>query len=223
MTENQSRTDREIRSPADLEAISFDDNGLIPVVSQDADTGDVLMVAWANREALEETLATRIMHFWSRSRDALWKKGETSGNAQSLVSLHGDCDGDTLLALVKPLGPACHTGERTCFGEGASPEREAADAGATARSSVLHELSSIVEERDRERPEGSYTTRLLEDENLRLKKLGEEVSELIAALVRRDESASEEAADLVYHLVVALQGVGRSWAEVEDALARRRG
>ena len=223
MTDNQSHTDREIRTSADLEAITFDGGGLIPVVSQDAETGDVLMVAWANRKALEETLATRIMHFWSRSRKTLWKKGETSGNAQSLVSLHGDCDGDTLLALVNPLGPACHTGERTCFGKGANPERDRANEGAQAGSSVLRDLSTIVEERDRERPEDSYTTRLLEDENLRLKKLGEEVSELIAALVRRDESAPEEAADLVYHLVVALRGVGRSWAEVEQALTQRRG
>lgn len=223
MTENQSRTDRAIRIPADLEAITFDGNGLIPVVAQDSETGDVLMVAWANRKALEETLATRSMHFWSRSRNTLWKKGEASGNSQSLVSLHSDCDGDTLLAFVNPLGPACHTGERTCFGKGASPERDRVNAGARAGSSVLRDLSTIVEERDRERPEGSYTTRLLEDENLRLKKLGEEVSELIAALVRRDESASEEAADLIYHVVVALQGIGRSWAEVEQALTQRRG
>ncbi len=223
MTRTSSRRDRELRTSIDLNAVTFDRGGLVTVVSQDAHTGDVLMVAWANRQALEETLATRTMHFWSRSRDTLWRKGETSGNTQSLVSLHMDCDGDTLLALVNPVGPACHTGDLTCFGGGASPGHAPEGGDSSADPSVLHELSEIVENRDTRRPEGSYTTRLLDNENLRLKKLGEEMSELIAALVRRDETASEEAADLVYHVMVALQGAGRSWREVEDALARRRG
>ncbi len=212
---------REIRSPSDLNEVTFDPKGLIPVVSQDATTGEVLMVAWANREAIEQTLATRVLHFWSRSRDQLWQKGETSGNSQSLVSLHLDCDGDTLLALVNPAGPACHTGQRTCFGAGAFPETTTRrDVG---RSSVFDELQAIIEERDRERPPTSYTTRLLEDENLRIKKLGEEVSELIASLVKGEDSAPEEAADLVYHMMVSLQGAGRSWREVERALEKRRG
>lgn len=212
---------REIRAPSDLSEVTFDPKGLIPVVSQDARTGEVLMVAWANREAIEETLATRILHFWSRSRDQLWKKGETSGNTQSLVSLHIDCDGDTLLALVDPAGPACHTGQRTCFGADAIPETAIHSTG--GRSSVFDELQAIVEDRDRERPPSSYTTRLLEDENLRIKKLGEEVSELIASLVRGEDNAPEEAADLVYHMMVSLQAAGCSWRDVERALEKRRG
>jgi phosphoribosyl-ATP pyrophosphohydrolase/phosphoribosyl-AMP cyclohydrolase len=220
MTDLDSRVDREIRTQDDLKAVRFDPAGLIPVVSQDAQTGEVLMVAWANRLALEETLATRIMHFWSRSRTSLWKKGETSGNTQSLVSLHLDCDGDTLLALVHPVGPACHTGESTCFGEGSAPEPAPSDGG--ARPSILGELSLVLEDRDKERPEGSYTTRLLEDENLRLKKLGEEMTELVIELVRGEGRAPEEAADLLYHLLVALRGAGHGWREVEEILARRR-
>jgi phosphoribosyl-ATP pyrophosphohydrolase/phosphoribosyl-AMP cyclohydrolase len=216
----ESRVDREIQTQDDLKAVHFDPAGLVPVVSQDAQTGEVLMVAWANRLALEETLATRIMHFWSRSRMSLWQKGETSGNTQSLVSLHLDCDGDTLLALVHPVGPACHTGASTCFGEGSAPDPALSDDG--ARPSILGKLSVVVEERDKERPEGSYTTRLLEDENLRLKKLGEEVTELVIALVRGEGRAPEEAADLLYHLLVALRGAGHRWQDVEEILARRQ-
>lgn len=216
MSKETALTDRRIETANDLAQLTFDEDGLVPVVAQDAETGSVLMVAWANREALEETLATRIMHFWSRSRDSLWKKGETSGNTQSLVSMHADCDGDTLLARVHPVGPACHTGEPTCFGAGARQEER------VETPSVLLELAALLAARNRARPEGSYTTRLLEDENLRLKKLGEELAELIAALARRDPRAAEEAADLVYHLMVALEGAGRSWSEVEEELARRR-
>ncbi|MSR22081.1 MAG: bifunctional phosphoribosyl-AMP cyclohydrolase/phosphoribosyl-ATP diphosphatase HisIE [Gemmatimonadetes bacterium] len=208
--EDRRPTDRRIRDGADLDALSFDGKGLVPVVVQDASTGRLLMLAWANRMALETTLATGAMHFWSRSRGALWRKGETSGNTQALVSLHADCDGDTVIALVTPAGPACHTGEETCFGLDAYP------------ASVLDELSGVIRARARERPEGSYTTRLLGDENLRLKKLGEEVAELISALARKDAGISAEAADLVYHLLVALEGAGVGWGEVERELERRR-
>jgi phosphoribosyl-AMP cyclohydrolase / phosphoribosyl-ATP pyrophosphohydrolase len=211
-------TDRRLRTPADLEAIAYDARGLVPVVAQDADGGDVLMVAWAGREALERTLETGLMHYWSRSRDALWKKGESSGNTQAVVSLHADCDGDTVLARVRPSGPACHTGEATCFGTAA-----AAGAGAAEGSHpILSDLWSVLESRSRERPQGSHTIRLLDDEALRMKKLGEEAAELITALVRGDEGAPEEAADLVYHVMVALLGAGRSWREVEEALRSRR-
>ncbi len=207
-----SATDRTIRGAGDLDTLRFDDQGLIPVVAQDADSGAVLMVAWASRDALEATLRTGAMHYWSRSRGELWRKGATSGHAQALLSLHADCDGDTLLARVRQEGPACHTGEATCFG--------ALD---PASGGVLGELWTILEARDRDRPEGSWTTRLLEDENLRLKKLGEETVELVTALVRGEPRATEEAADLVYHLLVALKGAGRSWSEVEAELRSRRG
>ncbi len=209
--------DRRVRAAAELDRLVFNGDGLIPVVAQDGTEGAVLMVAWANREALEKTLETGVMHYWSRSRKALWRKGETSGNTLSLLSLHADCDGDTLLARVSPSGPACHTGDPTCFGEGAVPDMSIPEGG------VLEELWSVLEARDRDRPEGSYTTRLLADEDLRLKKLGEEATELIVSLVRGEARASEEAADLVYHLLVALKGAGRSWREVEGELERRRG
>jgi phosphoribosyl-AMP cyclohydrolase / phosphoribosyl-ATP pyrophosphohydrolase len=204
-------TDRTLGTPAELDALRFDDRGLLPVVVQDAETGAVLMVAWANREAVERTLATGSMHFWSRSRGELWRKGGTSGNVQHLVSLHADCDGDTLLARVRPAGPACHTGETTCFG-----------AGAAASGHILDALWEVLVERDRERPEGSWTTRLLSDENLRLKKLGEETVELVSALIRGEERAPEEAADLIYHLLVALRGAGFEWEAVKAELEARR-
>lgn len=224
-------TDRRLRDIAHLGGVRFDEDGLATVVAQDVTTGAVLMVAWANREALETSLATGTMHYWSRSRAALWRKGETSGNTQALVSLHLDCDGDTVLALVRPAGPACHTGDPTCFGEGATPavdawgERgpEESETDREPISGLLHDLTEVIRRRNRERPEGSYTVRLLDDENLRLKKLGEEVSELVVALARREADVADEAADLVYHLMVALEAVGSGWGDVEDALAKRRG
>ncbi len=224
-------TERTLRSPDDLAALRWNEAGLVPVVAQDAADGRVLMLAWANREALERALETGLMHYWSRSRARLWKKGESSGNLQRLVSLHGDCDADAVLARVRMEGPACHTGEATCFGELGDGTAEAEGAGGAGRgagaeagvpSSLLDELWEVLEARARERPEGSWTTRLLADENLRLKKLGEETVELVTALVRGDDRAPEEAADLVYHLMVALLGAGHSWAEVERELARRR-
>ena len=202
-------TDRQLRSVEELDSLGFSDDGLIPVVAQDGRGGRVLMVAFANRQALERTLETGQMHFWSRSRQELWRKGETSGNTLSLRSLHADCDRDTLLALVEPVGPACHTGDATCFGAESGP--------------VLPELWETLVRRGKERPEGSYTARLLEEENLRLKKLGEESAELILAIT--NESAlrqSEEASDLLYHLLVALLGAGNSLDSVLEELNGRR-
>ncbi len=233
-------TDRALRGPADLDTLRFDERGLIPVVAQQvasgagpeigadpgspvsaepvgsarAPSGSVLMVAWANREALELALETGFMHYWSRSRGRLWKKGESSGNLQRVVSLHADCDADTVLARVRMEGPACHTDEPTCFG---------ADTAPASPGAVLDELWAVMEARDRDRPKGSYTTKLLEDENLRLKKLGEEVTELVTALVRGDGRAPEEAADLLYHLFAALRGGGHGLDEVAAELRRRRG
>lgn len=232
-------TDRTLSSAGDLDTLSWNDGGLLPVVAQDAGDGRVLMVAWANREALERTLQTGFMHYWSRSRKKLWKKGETSGNIQEVVSLHTDCDADTVLARVRMTGPACHTGEGTCFGRltGASTAgtagptvEEVSDLSAKGRdegstsleASVLPELWALLELRARERPEGSYTTRLLDDENLRLKKLGEETVEVVTALLRGDGTAPDEAADLIYHLMVALLAGGAEWSEVEARLRARR-
>lgn len=214
-------TDRTLRSPADLDALRFDDRGLLPIVAQEAGAGRVLMVAWANRAALERTLASGEMHFWSRSRRAPWKKGETSGNVLRLRSLHADCDGDTVLALVDPTGPACHTGEPSCFGEGSEPGRR--PGGSSDGQGALEQLWAVVDERARLRPEGSYTTKLLSDENLRLKKLGEETAELVAALARGDHArAPEEAADLIYHLLAALRGAAVDLEAVASVLERRR-
>ena len=196
----------------DLDAVDFDKGGgLVPVVAQDARTGAVLMVAYADREALERTLATGDMHFRSRRR-GLWKKGETSGNVLRVVGLSLDCDADTVLARVEPHGPACHTGATTCFGE---PPIDA-----------IRALERVVDRRasEPEPSEGkpSYTKRLLGDRNLRLKKLGEEAAELVVALADQDtERAAEEAADLVYHVMVALRGAGVSFDAVRAVLDRR--
>lgn len=215
-------TDRTLSTPADLDGLDFAKlSGLLPVVAQDADDGRVLMVAFATREALERSLATGEMHFWSRSRGALWRKGETSGNTLRVVSLHADCDGDAVLALVHPAGPACHTGEGTCFGEGAAPAGSGPD-GIRADGG-FEALDATLAARQAERPAGSYTVRLLDDENLRLKKLGEETAELVAALAKGDrERARQEAADLVYHALVALRAVGVSAGELLEALEARR-
>jgi len=220
-----SRTDRRIRGAAELDALVFDERGLLPVVTQEVETGEVLMLAWANREALERSLASGDMYYWSRSRKELWRKGATSGNTQALIALFTDCDGDTVLARVRQTGPACHTGRSTCFSEHEAPKGGGTrdDVGKDSESTnALQKLWQTLEARNRERPEGSYTTKLLTDENLRIKKLGEETAEVISALIRRDPSVAAEGADLVYHLMVALLAAGRSWSEVEEELARRR-
>lgn len=219
-------SDRTLRTPADLDTLTFDARGLIPVIAQDVSGQQVLMMAWANRESLTLTLESGFMHYWSRSREALWKKGESSGHLQRVHSLHADCDADTILARVTSEGPACHTGEGTCFGRIPDPA-QAAEASLThsdeGEEPILALLWETLEARNRDRPEGSYTTRLLTDENLRLKKLGEELVELVTALTREDESPPDEAADLVYHLMVAILAGGHSWREVEERLRERRG
>lgn len=211
-------TDRTISKPEQLDTLVFDARGLIPVVVQDVADGAVLMLAWANRESLELTLQTGETHFWSRSRQEIWHKGATSGNTQQIVSLHADCDRDTVLARVDPAGPGCHTLERTCFGASSWPER-----GSEVDTSVLQELWEVLKARAAERPQGSYTARLLEDENLRIKKLGEESAELIHALARRDrERVAEEGADLLYHLLVGLLGSEVGLDRVMESLEERR-
>lgn len=227
-------TDRRLRSAADLAGLTYDDAGLLPVVAQHAADGRVLMMAWANREALERSLETGELHFWSRSRRTLWRKGETSGHTLTVVTLHADCDGDTVLARVTPAGPACHTGEDTCFGRGAAPTAAgsvgaAGGAGAGARDTgprdVLDEVAAVIRERAASLPETSYTVRLLADRNLRLKKLGEETAELIVALAGGEPAArpADEAADLIFHVLVALHAEGVSLDDVRAVLARRRG
>lgn len=190
--------------------------GLLPVVAQDAATGEVLTVAYQNAEAHAKTLATGEMHYWSRSRGRLWRKGEESGNVQKLVALKIDCDGDALLALVEPAGPACHTGARSCF----SNEESALHGDAEA---ALLDLARVLAARAALPKEGSHTSRLLSDENLRLKKLGEEAAEVVMAAKDRDRARlTGEIADLVYHALVVGQAGGVSARDVLVELSRRR-
>lgn len=186
----------------DLNSLDFGKGGgFVTVVTQDALTGAVLMVARADRDALERAVATGEMHYHSRTR-GLWHKGATSGNVQRVVSLSADCDGDAVLARVRPAGPACHTGAVSCFGE----EALGADA--------LGVLDRTIAARAAGTPGGtatppSYTRRLLDDRNLRLKKIGEEGAELVLACGDEDRPrATEEALDLMYHLLVALRAIG---------------
>ena len=202
------------RMPAlDLDALDFaKGNGLVTIVTQDARTGVVLMVAHADRDALERTLRTGEMHYRSRTRGP-WHKGATSGHVQHVVSLHADCDGDAVLARVRAAGPACHTGATSCFGEAAM----AADAvGALARTIDARFAAGAGGA-----PAG-YTQRLAADRNLRLKKLGEEMAELVTACADGDGArAAEEGADVVYHALVALRAVGVTLDDVRAALAAR--
>jgi len=186
--------------------------GLVTVVTQDAATGEVLMVAHADAEAFAHTAASGVMHYHSRRR-GLWRKGATSGNEQRVVSLTADCDGDSVLARVGPLGPACHTGRVTCFGD--APGGDAAQ----SLDRVIHARAAEAAATAAPR---SYTRRLLGDRNLRLKKPGEETTEFVVACADGDrERAIEEAADVVYHLLVALRALGAGWGDVLRALARR--
>jgi phosphoribosyl-AMP cyclohydrolase / phosphoribosyl-ATP pyrophosphohydrolase len=197
----------------DLDALNFaKGNGLVTVVAQDATTGSVLMVAHADREALARTLETGDMHYTSRQR-GMWHKGATSGNTQRVVSLSADCDGDAVLARVRPAGPACHTGSMSCFGDIAS------------LTGALAMADSIIARRAADaRASTSYTRKLLADQNLRLKKLGEEAVELALACNDQDSGrAAEEAADLFYHALVALRGCGATLTDVQRILATRAG
>ena len=195
--------------------IRFDENGLVPVVIQDWNTGEVLTLAYANAEAVERTRATGELHLWSRSRDELWHKGATSGNTQAVRALRLDCDGDALLALVEPAGPACHTGARTCFHHGDTDE--------TAPHETLPELERTLRDRQATRPEGSYTVQLLDDPQLIGEKVMEEAEEVArAAREETDDRVDNEAADVLYHLLVLLRARDRSLTDAEEVLRGRR-
>ena len=201
---------------ADLkfDELKFDGRGLIPAIVQDASTREVLTLAYMNRESLERTIETRETWFWSRSRNELWHKGETSGNTQQVVDLVADCDGDAIVVLVKPVGPACHTGARSCF-----DLKQDEDLGM-----LLAQLYKLIESRERERPDGSYTTYLF-DKGIDkiLKKVGEESAETIIAAKNEDaKPLVSEVSDLIYHLLVLLVARGVSLDEIRDELAQRR-
>jgi phosphoribosyl-AMP cyclohydrolase / phosphoribosyl-ATP pyrophosphohydrolase len=195
--------------------IAYDERGLVPVVVQDWTTGEVLTLAYANAEAVARTRETGELHLWSRSRDELWHKGATSGHTQRVRALRLDCDGDALLALVEPAGPACHTGERTCFHNG--------ELEPPAPHEVLPALERTLSERAAERPDGSYTVELLDDPPRIGEKVMEEAEEVArAAREESDERVAEEAADVLYHLGVLLHSRGRSLRDAQEVLVGRR-
>ena len=197
-----------IAATADLDGVDFARaGGTVPLVAQDARTGEVLMLGHADREALARSLAGGELWFLSRSRGRLWRKGETSGHVLRVVSLHLDCDGDAVLARVLPAGPTCHTGARSCFG--AAP--------------TLPALADVIAERATAPPADSHTQRLLGDSNLRLKKLGEEAVELAMACGAGDpDRVADEAADLLYHVFVACHAAGVGAKEILGRLEARR-
>jgi phosphoribosyl-ATP pyrophosphohydrolase/phosphoribosyl-AMP cyclohydrolase len=194
-----------------LSAVRFGADGLVPVVAQENRSGDVLMVAFADRDALARTVETGFAHYFSRSRRALWRKGETSGHTQRVREIRLDCDGDTVLYRVEQTGPACHTGTRTCFstvvGAGERPvEGTEPDPG----GHLLSRLAALIARRASERPEGSYTVRLLDRGVPKIsQKVGEEAVEVVVAANAEDDARlASESADLLYHLLVLLQARG---------------
>jgi len=208
-----------------MESLAFDDKGLVAAIAQDNQTGDVLMLAWMNREAVERTIDTGFAHFWSRSRDCLWRKGETSGNELQVEEMRLDCDGDALLLLVKPFGPACHTGEISCFHRTPTESGDLAPVESQAISSrgVLDALGAVIRARRDAPADTSYTARLLAGgiEGI-AKKVGEEAFETaLAAVAQSNDRLAEETADLLYHLLVLLEARGLSVADACDVLAKR--
>jgi phosphoribosyl-AMP cyclohydrolase / phosphoribosyl-ATP pyrophosphohydrolase len=199
--------------------LRFDERGLVPCVAQDFASGEVLTLAYVNEESLRLTVESGEMHFYSRSRERIWRKGEESGNVLRLRQLRFDCDGDAILALVEPTGPACHTGNRTCFYrelEGEEPAPVAHEA--------LAALQRTLRSRASERPEGSYTVKLLDDPKLIGEKVAEEAEEVVrAAREESDQRVAEEAADLLYHLSVLLASREVPQAVVMEVLNGRRG
>jgi phosphoribosyl-ATP pyrophosphohydrolase/phosphoribosyl-AMP cyclohydrolase len=202
-----------------LDALRYDSDGLVPVVVRDAATGEVSMLAWANREALAATLESRNATFWSRSRGKIWIKGETSGNRMEVLSARADCDGDAVLYEVRRSGPACHTGRASCFHDllEGSPAEE-------PENFDLAPLFAVLRSRKKELPEDSYSAKLFRKGLYHiLKKIGEEASEVIVAMKNPDDAAlAGEIADLLYHLAAAMAERGIAPSAVNAALARRR-
>jgi len=199
--------------------VKWDPLGLAPAIVQDAASGEVLMLAWMNRESLRQTLDTGLATFWSRSRNELWVKGATSGNTQAVRAVRLDCDQDAILVRVDPAGPACHTGARSCFLAG-EPLRD----GPPSPGETLAALERVLQSRKQAAPEGSYTAKLFADETLRHKKVGEEAAELVIASLRGNrQEIAHEAADLLFHTLVLLQSHDMGLDEVAQVLRAREG
>lgn len=198
-----------------MNEIAYDEDGLVPVVVQDEASGEVLMLAYANAEAVALTLTSGELHLWSRSRGELWHKGATSGNTQKLVGLRLDCDRDALLAIVTPAGPACHTGERSCF---FNPI-----ADGTASHEALPAIERVLVERAVSKPDGSYSVELLTNPEFSAAKVREEAEEVgRAVLEESDQRVDEEAADLLFHLTALLHSRGHTLAGAQRVLLQRR-
>ncbi|WP_404467220.1 bifunctional phosphoribosyl-AMP cyclohydrolase/phosphoribosyl-ATP diphosphatase HisIE [Planococcus rifietoensis] len=197
--------------------VKYDENGLVPVILKDATTKQVLTLAYANEEAVKRTIDTKETWLYSRSRKELWNKGATSGNTQRVQSVQIDCDGDSLIYEVIPNGPACHTGETSCFHETLAGERTA------SASDMITELSALIKQRESDLPEGAYTTYLFEEGVDKIcKKVGEEAAEVIIAAKNRDaRELATESADLLYHLLVLLQEQKVDFKEVTGVLEER--
>ena len=218
------------QTKANASRVRFDERGLAPCVVQDSRSGEVLMVAYVNEEALRLTMETGQMHLYSRSRDEIWHKGASSGNFQRVTQLRYDCDGDAVVALVEPAGPACHTGERSCFYRDLEGTAESAvDAPPAPGEPVpvpfeaLAGLERTLVERKRDRPAGSYTVELLDDPSLAASKVKEEAAEVVKAVKgESEERIAEEAADVMYHMAVLMLSRGVSMAEALQILNGRR-
>ena len=204
-------------------AVRFGADGLVPVVAQERRSGDVLMLAYADRDALARTLSTGEAHYYSRSRRAPWRKGETSGHVQRVVEVRLDCDGDAVLYRVDQTGPACHTGERTCFSSVLIENQPDPVPGADPGGHPLSRLAGTIARRAQERPDGSYTVKLLDRGVAKIaQKVGEEAVETVVAATAEDETRlAAETADLLYHLLVLLQARGVPLEQVWGELERR--
>lgn len=209
----------------DLEQIKFNEDGLVPVIVQDVSTGQVLMLAYANKEAIQKTIDSGKSHFWSRSRDKLWMKGEESGNVQDIKEVYYDCDIDTLLYLVQQTGVACHTGEKTCFYRATKGNKEAPTFGSSDSSKTLDEVYEVIMDRKLNPKDGSYVSGLFEKGlDKILKKIGEEAGETIIGAKNEDKKEIiYETADLWFHSMIVLSYFGITPNDIYKELGRRFG
>lgn len=212
-----------------IESIDFNDEGLVPAIAQDYETGEVRMLAYMNKLSFRKTVETGYAHYWSRSREELWKKGETSGHLQEVQEIKTDCDQDAVLLMIQQVGVACHTGERNCFFNYLSGDEWSKESALPDNSigAVLGEIQRIVRRRDENRPDDSYTVELLEEgtktaRNKLLEKLGEEFTESVLAAKDEDgEELLEELSDFLYHLLVLLRSEDLSLDKLASTLAKR--